>query len=148
MSSNNPYLHNYTIILNQKFGTRLTEPFPTATHIPNDDSAPPVNQRDIIVPTLNLPNEVHNEDFHYSRLMAGFVRNDDNSSLPISIYDPNLEPLLFPHLFPNGKGHFHDMRDHSQSNEDRLETLGKYAKHMILLNDHRFRIDHYWPSYT
>ena len=148
LSLNNPYLRNYSNLLHQRFNARTMGPFPIATHIPNDDTAPPVNQRDIIIPIMNLPNEVHNEDFHYSRLMAGFVNNNDNNSLPISLYDPNLEPLLFPHLFPNGKGHFHDMREHAQLNESRLETLGKYAKHMILLNDPRFRLDHYWPTYT
>ena len=125
----------------------MTNPFPTAIHIPNDDTAPPVNQGDSIILNINLSNEVHNEDFHYSRLMAGFVYNNNNSSLPISIYDSNLEPLLFLHLFPDGKGHYHDMKNHAQSNENRLETLEKYAKHMILLNDPRFRLDHYWPTY-
>ena len=86
---------------------------------------------------------MHNEDFHYSRLMAGFVRDDNNNSLPISIYDPNLEPLLFPHLFPDGKGYFHYTNEQAQLNESRTETLGKYAKHMLLLNDPRFRLDHY-----
>ena len=148
LSSHNPYLRNYANALNQRSAINRTGPFPIATHIPNDDTAPPVNPRDIIVPTTNLPDEVHNEDFHYSRLMAGFVCNNDNNKLPISIYDPNLEPLLFPHLFPDGKGHFHNMREYAQANENRLETLGKYAKHMILLNDPRFRLDHYWPSHT
>jgi hypothetical protein len=146
LSLHNPYLRNYTRIINQESITRITGPFPTATHIPNDDTAPPVNQRDIIIPTINLHDEVHNEDFHYTRLMAGFI-NTNNNKLPISVYDPNLEPLVFPHLFPNGKGHFHDMKEKAQINEDRAETLGKYAKHMILLNDPRFRLDHYWPSY-
>ncbi len=126
----------------------MTSPFLTATHISNDDTAPPVNQGDIIVLNINLPNKVHNEDFYYSRLIVGFVYNNDNSSLPISIYDPNLEPLLFSHLFPDGKGHYHDMKKYAQSNKNRLETIEKYAKHMILLNDPRFRLDHYWSTYT
>src|ERR1044071_6771958 len=147
LSSNNPYLYNYTSILNQRSITGMTGLFPTATHISNDDTAPPINQDDIIIPNTNLPNEVHNEDFHYSRLMAGFVNSNNNSLLPISIYDPNLEPHLFPHLFPDGKGHYHDMKKYAQSNENRLETLGKYAKHMVLLNDPRFRLNHYWPTY-
>ncbi|CAI2185752.1 14831_t:CDS:2, partial [Funneliformis geosporum] len=50
--------------------------FPTATYIPNDNSA-------------------STNDRIYS----------------ISIYEPNLESLLFPHLFPNAR-----------SNENRLET--------------------------
>jgi len=135
LSLNNPYLRNFTNTLRQRSLRRGTGPFPIAIHIPNDDTAPPINQRDIIIPTTNLPDEVHNEDFHYSRLMAGFVRDDNNNSLPISIYDPNLEPLLFPHLFPDGKGHFHFMKEHAQLNEDKAETLGKYAKHMLLLGD-------------
>ena len=126
----------------------MTGLFSTATHISNDDTTPLVNQGDIIIPNINLPNEVHNEDFHYSKLMAGFVYNNDNSSLPISIYDPNLEPLLFSHLFPDGKGHYHDMKKYAQSNENKLEILGKYAKYMILLNDSRFRLDYYWLTYT
>ena len=38
------------------------------------------------------------------QISKGFVANADNNSLPISIYNPNLESLLFPHLFPDGKG--------------------------------------------
>src|SRR6266542_1174727 len=102
----------------------------------------------MIVSNINLPNKVHNKDFHYSRLMIGFVYNNDNLSLLISIYDLNLEPLLFPHLFSDGKGHYHDMKKYAQSNENKLEILGKYAKYMILLNDSRFRLDYYWLTYT
>src|SRR3989337_1578173 len=148
LSSHNSYLKNYTNIIHQRHNTTMSNPFLTATHIPNDDTAPPTNHHDIIVPTTNLPNEVHDEDFHYSRLMAGFVQNDNNNSLPISIYDPNLEPLLFPHLFPDGKGYFHNLKENTPTSENKPETLGKYANQMILLNDPRFRPDHYWSSYT
>ncbi len=147
LNLNNPYLHNYTNILYQRSTIRITGLFSTAIHIPNDDTASLINEHDIIVSNINLPNEVHNEDFHYSQLMAGFINNNDNLSLSISIYDPNLESLLFPHLFPYEKGHFHNMRKNAQSNENRLETLGKYAKHIILLHDLRFRLDHYWLTY-
>ncbi len=85
-------------------------PFPTATHISDDDTAPLLNKRNIIVLTINLSSEVHDEDFHYSRLIAGFVQNNNNKSLPISIYDLNLEPLLFSHLFLNGKEYFYDLK--------------------------------------
>ncbi|CAG8811386.1 5683_t:CDS:1, partial [Cetraspora pellucida] len=68
-----------------------------------------VNQYDIVVPNYNFSDKVHNEDFHYTRLIAGFVQENDNLCLPISIYDPNLEPLLFSDLFTNKKGHFHDI---------------------------------------
>src|SRR2546423_15601470 len=52
--------------------------------------------------------EIHNEDFNYNRLMAGFINNPDESQLPISYNDKNLEGLLFPDLFPNGKGFYND----------------------------------------
>ncbi len=79
--------------------------------------------------------------------MTGFIYNNNNLFLPISIYNPNLKFLLFPHLFSDGKDHYHDMKKYAQSNENRLETLGKYVKHMILLNDSKFKLDYYWPTY-
>ncbi len=80
--------------------------------------------------------------------MVRFIYNNDNSSLPISIYDSNFKPLLFSHLFLDSKSHYYNMKKYTQLNENRLETLEKYAKYMILLNDSRFRLDYYWPTYT
>jgi len=65
--------------------------------------------QDIIVSNYNFPDEVHNEDFYYTRLVAGFVQEAKNLRIPISIYDLNLEPLFFPDLFTDGKGYFHDI---------------------------------------
>jgi len=79
--------------------------------------------------------------------MVRFIYNNDNSSLPISIYDSNFKPLLFSHLFLDSKSHYYNMKKYVQSNKNRLEILGKYIKHMILLNDLRFRLDHYWLTY-
>jgi len=75
--------------------------------------------------------------------MASFVRNDNNTSLPISVYDPNLELLLFSHLFSDGKDHFHDIKKQVSTDKNKSKTLGKYAKHMLLFIDLRFRLDHY-----
>ncbi len=73
--------------------------------------------------------------------MASFVRNDNNTSLPISVYDPNLELLLFSHLFSDGKDHFHDIK--KQVSTDKLtlihlpptrktQTSSKYTKNNML----------------
>jgi hypothetical protein len=51
----------------------------------------------------NFSPEVHDEDFHYICLMAGFVCTANNTTLPLSFNDHELEPLLFPDLFPDGK---------------------------------------------
>jgi len=41
--SYNPYLRNYTNIIHQKYNTPTPNPFPTTTHIPNDDIVPLIN---------------------------------------------------------------------------------------------------------
>ena len=38
--------------------------------------------------------------------MAGFLTDPNNKKLPIPFYDKNIEPLLFPDLFPYGKGFY------------------------------------------
>jgi len=56
-----------------------------------------------------LPDEIHNKDAHYSRLAIGFLLNNDEQRLPLRFTDPELEPLLFPDLFPDGRGHYDDL---------------------------------------
>jgi len=41
--------------------------------------------------------------------MAGFVQTSNNTSLPLSFHDPELEPLLFPDIFPDGRDHYHNL---------------------------------------
>ncbi len=40
--------------------------------------------------------------------MVGFINNPDKKQLSISYNDKNLEGLLFPNLFPNGKGFYNN----------------------------------------
>ncbi|CAG8684929.1 13359_t:CDS:2, partial [Dentiscutata heterogama] len=47
---------------------------PTSQHSQTNNEIPPVNSHEIIVPNYDFPDEIHNEDFHYTRLMAGFVQ--------------------------------------------------------------------------
>ena len=49
----NPYLKNYSHLLNSP-NSHITNPFPRATHLPDDDSAPPFLSNDIIIPNTNL----------------------------------------------------------------------------------------------
>ena len=58
-------------------------------------------------------------------------------------------PLLFPDLFPDGKGHYYDQyKTISDNNSTAEETYGKYIKHRLLCIDPRFRLHPYWPSYS
>ncbi|CAG8534981.1 12162_t:CDS:2 [Rhizophagus irregularis] len=99
LSQNNPYLRPYASMISSLQNQISNGPFPTARHAETDLDAPPVNTCEIIIPNYDFPDEVHNEDFHYTRLMAGFIQDSDTSRIPISTYDPNLEPLLFPDIF-------------------------------------------------
>src|SRR5271154_1569708 len=145
--NNNPYLSSYSNLFTNQNNIPT---FPTATHIPDDDDTPPFRSGDIVVPHLNFPNEVHNEDAHYTRLMAGFHRNNDDetNSIPISLNHPSLEALLFPDLFPDGHGHYREMISNLTSRQLRIDTYGKYIKHRLLNIDYRFRLHHYWPAWS
>ncbi|RIA97550.1 hypothetical protein C1645_813970 [Glomus cerebriforme] len=107
LHNNNPYISSYSnLFSNQNY----IPTFSTATHISDNDNAPPFRYGDIVISHMNFPNEVHNEDAHYTRLMAGFHHNNvETNSLPIPINHPDLKALLFPDLFPDGHGHYQEI---------------------------------------
>lgn len=146
LKQNNPFLKNYSHLLDHP-GSQTANPFPSAFHLPDDVSAPPYLPNDIVVPNVNFNVEIHDEDYHYSHLMAGFVRTADNTSLPLAISNPDLEALLFPDLFPNGKGHYRD-NNNSNSNLIREKTYSKYIKQRVLNIDPRFRLHPRWLAWS
>jgi len=153
LKAHNCYIRPYAEMLTtpQNIPSNLTQPFPTATYsnyTPQNSSA---NENGIIIQNLNFLPEIHNEDFHYTHLMAGFIKTSNSTTLPLSFNDPELEPLLFPDLFPDGHGHFYEhTQNKSTDNENNLITLtyGKYIKHKLLHVDPRFRLHPYWPLWS
>jgi len=138
LAQNNPYLHPFTNILSRNKYLNQNNPFPRVTHILTDINPPPINPHDIMVPNYNFPNEVHNEDFHYSRLIVGFIQKSNTLRISIFTYDPNLKPLLFLNFFTDGRGHFHDISTQSTStNKTHDETYGKYIKLRLMNYDPR-----------
>jgi hypothetical protein len=100
LRKNNPYIAAYGHVLQTYVNaSNLSHSpipvWPTAEHIPKDQRAPPVHNGDVVVLNYDFPSDVHNEDSHYSRLMAGFICMRDNKSIPISFSSPDLEPQLF-----------------------------------------------------
>ena len=149
LQNNNCYLKAYSTLLSRpKLLSSNSGPFPTAEHSQSDHRAPPYLERDIVISASDFPLEVHNEDCHYTRLMAGFVHTCYDSKLPLSFNDRELEPLLFPDLFPNGKGHYHGKTSSISHGDTTPETYGKYIKHRLLCCDARFRLHPYWPSWS
>jgi hypothetical protein len=150
LKQHNKYLKPYSRLLSTTslFTETYRDPFPAATHLPNDTNAPPFQQGDIILSSTDFPTEVHDEDFHYTHLMAGFVQTE-TTTLPLSFDSPDLEPLLFPDLFPDGNGHFSNQLENTFRNDSiKTETYGKYIKHHLLCVDPRFRLHPYWPHYS
>ena len=150
LRDHNPYFRPYQTLINRGTWDQSPIIFPTATpsNISQNQEQPlfNINSRPsaVVVPPYDFDTEIHNEDYHYSRLMAGFLTNPDNKELPIPFYDENIEPLLFPDLFPYGKGFYK-----YNENIDRrfTDSLGNYAKSLLLCPDPRWRLSWYWPHY-
>ncbi|CAB4428116.1 unnamed protein product [Rhizophagus irregularis] len=99
LAQNNPYLRPYTNMLSIRQNQESNNPFPMASYTETNDDAP-INPQEIIIPNYDFPDEVHNEDFHYTRLMA------------------------------DGKGHFHDILNRTSPNDvTREETYEKLRHH-------------------
>jgi Cdc6-like AAA superfamily ATPase len=148
LRDNNPYFKPYQTLVNR--GTWDGPPviFPTATPSELQNQEQPIfniNSRPsaVVLPPYDFDTEIHNEDYHYSRLMAGFLTDPNNKELPIPFYDENIEPLLFPDLFPYGKG-FYKKDENTRRN---IDSLGNYAKSLLLCPDPRWRLSWYWPHY-
>jgi hypothetical protein len=149
LRNNNPYFKPYQTLVNR--GTQDGPPviFPTArpSELFQNQEQPifDINSRPsaVVLPPYDFDTEIHNEDYHYSRLMAGFLTDPNNKELPIPFYDENIEPLLFPDLFPYGKG-FYKYDENTRRN---IDSLGNYAKSLLLCPDPRWRLSWYWPHY-
>ncbi|CAG8607059.1 4740_t:CDS:2, partial [Acaulospora morrowiae] len=91
----------------------------------NETPYPP----DLVVSNNSFPQEIHNEDTHHTRLIAGLIANRDEENLPILFNNPDLEALMFPDLFSK-------------------DSYGKYIKLRMLCPDPRFRLHWYWPHWS
>jgi len=149
---NNPFFRQYQHYYNRANHNGPPIIIPTATLSSLDDNniledSQQIRPSSIVVPPFDFDSEVHNEDYHYKRLMAGFITNPENKMLPIPYSDPNLEALIFPDLFPLGKNHFADVNG-SSNRRPMIDTYGNYAKLLLGGIDPRFRLSWYWPFYT
>ena len=78
LQQNNPYLSAYHSIASHLFAhNSQTSPsvWPQATQVSDSNSefVSPAHIADIIVPSYDFPDEIHNENSHYSRLAIGFL---------------------------------------------------------------------------
>ncbi|CAH1766183.1 3366_t:CDS:2, partial [Entrophospora sp. SA101] len=54
-------------------------------------------------PNDEFPTQIHDEDYRYECLMAGFIVSNEDVALPIQYNNPDIEALLFPDLFPRSE---------------------------------------------
>ncbi|CAJ0631113.1 16096_t:CDS:2 [Entrophospora sp. SA101] len=69
-------------------------------------SATSQQQPSLVVPNDEFLVQIHDEDYQYESLMAGFIVSSGDVALPIQSNNPGIKALLFPDLFPTGCGHY------------------------------------------
>ncbi len=149
---NNPFFKQYQHYYNRanQNGPPIIIPTATLSSLENNPFSlenSQIRPTDVVVPPFDFDSEIHDEDYHYKRLMAGFITNPEDKTLPVSYSDPNLEALIFPDLFPLGKNHFGDINN-SSNRRPMIDTYGSYVRLLLGGIDPRFRLSWYWPFYT
>ena len=158
LRENNKFFQPYEHYFNR--GTTTGPPLiiPTATLAESDEDSynhttnstiRSTGPQDIVISGEDFDIEIHNEDYRYERLMAGFMTSDTNETqLPISFSDSSLEALIFPDLFPLGRFHFADIKESRLETRYKIDTYGNYIKLAIMCPDPRFRLHWYWPHFS
>src|SRR6266540_5538743 len=106
----------------------MATPFYISFHISDDYSASSFLENNIIVLTSNFNVEIHDEDFHYTHLIVGFLRTSDNILLSLFVDNLNLELLLFPDLFSNNKENYYNIIFNNNNNTICEKTYSKCIK--------------------
>jgi len=88
-----------------------------------------------------VPNEIHNEH-------ATLFSSSYKITITISFTGPELEALLFPDLFPDGRGHYGDLYNQSSTHNDNVLTYGKYIKARLMEYNSRFRLHPVWTMWS
>ncbi len=151
LRDNNNFFHPYTHYYNR--GSILGPPLviPTANLASLDESNADNNSntntirstsfQDIVISGEDFDPEIHDKDYHYNHLMAGFMTSDTNETqLPISFSDSSLEALIFPDLFPLGRYHYADIKESQQQKRYNIDTYENYIKLALMCPDSRFRL--------
>ncbi|CAG8833394.1 20314_t:CDS:1, partial [Gigaspora margarita] len=104
-------------------------PLPTAV-LSTPATFPLSNIPQLVIPNNAFLPEIHNEDYRYDHLLAGTLELNNNI-FPISYNNTTLKAMLFPDLFPTGKGHYKNLKETLLTNTT-SESYGKYIKLRML----------------
>ncbi|KAN0070380.1 hypothetical protein V8E54_011249, partial [Elaphomyces granulatus] len=141
----NPVFHRNDI----RSYLQVNNPLPVV-HLENEvaDERRPNNRPDLVVNPFPYHQETRNEDYRHYRLPAGAVQTTASTQQrqPALLHsDPDVELLLFPHLYPHGYGHF--VRGERGENGRSTYTRHMDVKRKLASINRVFRDDWYWPSW-
>jgi hypothetical protein len=142
---NNPVFQRHDVQAN----IQVPDPLPLIQLI-NDhrQERRPANRPDIVLDPHQYDPETRNEDFRYHRLPVGHVvglRADGN--LPLLFrWDRDVEVLLFPHLYPFGRGQW--IEQVVEAHGRREYTYQMDVKRKLNSVNPVFRNDWYYPGYA
>jgi hypothetical protein len=108
----------------------------------------PANRPDLVVNPFNYDQETRNEHSQHHRLPAGAVHHAPNQAVQPMLFhsDPDVEVLLFPHLYPHGRGEF--VQGDKGVNGRSIYTRHMDVKKKLASINSIFRDDWYWPSWA
>ena len=92
--------------------------------------------------------ETRNEENRHFHLPLGSVEAGiEEGNVPLlNGGDPDVEALLFPHLYPYGKGHFHYRAQNEKGRSEYTHQMD--AKQKLNSVNSSFHDDWYWPPWV
>ena len=81
-------------------------PVPSAVLFDEEAEDRPLNWPDIILNPEPYEERTQNEDYRYFRLPVASLIDSNKQTTELLRTDPIIEPLLFPVLYPFGRGHW------------------------------------------
>ena len=131
---------------------RIENPFPVVRLLDEaGERLPRGNRQDIVMNPFDYDAETANEDFRNVRVPVGAVetyqRNGNRLPVPpLTHADPDVEVLLFPHLYPHGIGHF--IPGERNANHRLKWTRHKDVRKKLSSYNRSFRDDPYWAGWS
>ena len=101
---------------------------------------------EIVMDPSTFESEVNQEDYRHFRLPVAHIEDRKGRQHVLTRGDAKIEPLLFPVLYPWGRGYwqakpFHERQPFRDTRlEDAKIKLSSFIPH--------YRADHYWPAWT
>ncbi len=121
-------------------------PLPTTNLFDEDAEIRPPNRPDVVLNPDPYDEKTQDEDYRYFRLPVASFQDHNRQTVGLVRSDPAIELLLFPVLYPHGRGHW--VRP---AKEDRIRgknTLLKHVQQKLNCAISHFREDHYWPGWA